>query len=49
MASPVVSRVTLQRGGNSHDLQMEQVTVENLRRLFQVCQSVCACVKHYVP
>ena len=31
--------VTLKRGGRSHDMQPQQVTMENLRRVFKVCNS----------
>ena len=40
MASPRPSTVTLKRGGRGHDLQPQQVNVENLRRLFKVSR-VC--------
>ena len=40
MASPALNRVTLQRNERSHELHLNQVTVEHLRRLFQVCTCV---------
>lgn len=46
-------RVTLARDAKRHDLQLEQVTAENLRRIFQVinfkyaCYNICACACLY--
>ena len=43
-ARTTVQRVTLEReAGRSNELQIDQVTVENLRRLFQVSHG-CACI-----
>lgn len=40
-----VTRVSLEReGAGQHELQLQQVTVENLRRLFQVRANVAIAI-----
>ena len=47
MTSQTTTRVILERNGKTTDMQIQQVTVENLRRVFQVCKLCCGLIyKH---
>ena len=48
MASQTTTRVTLERNGKTADIPIQQVTVENLRRVFQVRKLVCCVLIKYV-